>query len=43
MSVLQQAEFSANFTNSIVRKRVEAFQLKYSAAAKSLHRIDSMA
>lgn len=44
LSILQQPnlKFSANFTNSIIRKRVEAFQLKYNAAAMNLRRNESM-
>lgn len=44
LSILQQPDlkFSANFTNSIIRKRAEAFQLKYNAAARNLHRNKSM-
>lgn len=43
LSILQQPnlKFSANFTNSIIRKRVEAFQLKYNAAAMNLRRNES--
>lgn len=43
LSILQQPnlKFSANFTNSIIRKRVEGFLLKYNAAAMNLRRNES--
>lgn len=44
LSTLQEPDlkFSANFTNSRIRKRVEAFQLKYNATSRSLHRYERM-